>query len=80
MAKQPRPQRSILPTRFVASDSVNGTAAIDHRSPQVERRLSRIDENYQLLDQLLCDLENRLPQEEKPNGNGSADLLAKKPR
>ena len=41
------------------------TSTIAHDSPEVARRLERIESNYERFDELMVDLESRLPKEEK---------------
>ena len=52
------------------------TSTLAHDSPEVAKRLERIESNYAEFDELMVELESRMPEEEKPASNSDP----KKPR
>lgn len=59
-------------------------AAVDRDSPEVKKRLDRIERNYAKLDQILRDLETRIKLDDRltsdKEDDDSVDRLPNKPR
>ena len=55
------------------------TSTIAHDSPEVEQRLERIQSNYAKFDELMVELEAKLP-EERPDSTEEATGKTKLPR
>lgn len=52
------------------------TSTLAHDSPEVAKRLERIESNYAKFDEMMVELESRLPDKEKPASSSDP----KKPR